>query len=143
MICLTGDLHHQSLGTGNQKACDISEIQVAQRYLAILEKHNLKCSFFVSGQAFAEEWIDLKPICEHPLIEIGGHNYSCVEPSILHRVWKKLTGNYNGPHYLERRDVRRCIEIVEQKCGQRITAWRNRRKRGALPTGKKTSDASV
>ena len=38
MICLTGDIHHMSLRTGNQAHCDITEAQVAQRYLKMLEE---------------------------------------------------------------------------------------------------------
>lgn len=125
MICLTGDLHHQSLQTGNQKACDISEIQVARRFVELLEQHEVKATFFVTGQAFDEEWSDLKPICEHPLIETGGHTYACFEPSLLHRAWKKLAGNYNGPHFYEKRDVQRCIDSIEQRTGQKIESWRN------------------
>ena len=33
MICLTGDLHHQSLGTGNQQHCDETEVKLAVRLL--------------------------------------------------------------------------------------------------------------
>ena len=62
MICLTGDLHHASLGTGNQRHCDISEIQVAARFLKLLEAYDVRMTFFVSGKAFAEEWGDLAPI---------------------------------------------------------------------------------
>ncbi len=125
MICLTGDLHHASLRTGNQRHCDISEIQTAQRYLKLLEGAGVKATFFVSGKAFAEEWSDLRPIAEHPLIELGGHNWSCLTPELPHRVWKKVLGSYNGPEIVQLRDAERTIAIIEEKTGKRIRAWRN------------------
>jgi peptidoglycan/xylan/chitin deacetylase (PgdA/CDA1 family) len=125
VICLTGDLHHMSLGTGNQKHCDITEVQVAQRYLALLRGAGVKVTFFVTGRAFAEEWSDLAPICADPLVEIGGHTYTCFEPSLLHRVSKKVVGSYNGPAAYERRDVRRTIDVIRRRTGRTIRLWRN------------------
>lgn len=125
MICLTGDLHPMSLGTGNQHHCDITEIQVARRYLAMLEEAKVKVTFFVTGRAVAEEWGDLDSICRHPLVEVGGHTYTCFTPELPHRIWNKLTGNYNGPAWYQRWDIARTVRIMEQRCGQRIVSWRN------------------
>lgn len=125
MICLTGDLHHMSLGTGNQKHCDITEMQAAQRYLKILEEANVKVTFFISGKSFEEEWEDVKPICGSSLVEVGGHNYACFQPALFHRVWNKLTRNYNGPAWIQRRDAQKTIDIIKQKSGRTIRAWRN------------------
>ncbi|GAB4226590.1 MAG: hypothetical protein Tsb0021_02720 [Chlamydiales bacterium] len=125
MICLTGDIHHSSLRTGNQQASDITEIQTAQRYLDILREANVKVTFFISGKSFQEEWDDLKPIAESPLVSVQGHNFSCFTPIIWHRVWNKFTGNYNGPAWYEKRDVQKTIEIIQKKTGRRITCWRN------------------
>lgn len=125
MICLTGDIHHSSLGTGNQKVCDISEIQVAQRYLKLLEEANVKVTFFVTGKAFAEEWKDLRPICEHSLVSVQGHTYYCFKPELWHRFWKKAAGSYNGPAWYQRFDVKKTIDIIRQKTGKYITCWRN------------------
>jgi len=125
MICLTGDLHHASLKTGNQLHAHESEIQIAGRFLRLLEERNLKVTFFVSGRAFDEEWDDLAPICEHPLVEIGGHNYSCFTPAILHRFWNKLTGNYNGPRWYQRLDAQRTLRAARRRTGQTPRLWRN------------------
>jgi hypothetical protein len=125
MICLTGDIHHMSLGTGNQAHCDITEIQVARRYLDMLDEARVKVTFFVSGKCFAEEWEDLRPMCEHPLVEIAGHGYSCFQPALWHRVWKKINGSYNGPAWYQRRDAQQTIGIIQRKCGKRIRCWRN------------------
>ena len=49
MICLTGDLHHMSLGTGNQKHADDTEIRIARRFLSMLEEAEVNVTFFVSS----------------------------------------------------------------------------------------------
>lgn len=125
MICLTGDLHHNSLRTGNQTHCDIPEIDVARRYLRMLEEANVNVTFFVSGKSFVEEWERLRPICEHPLVEIGGHNYSCFTPEIWHRASKKIFRSYNGPRWYERWDVQRTIDVIRERTGNTIRCWRN------------------
>ncbi len=125
MICLTGDLHHMSLKTGNQRHCDISELQTAKRYLSLLEERNIKVTFFVSGKCFSEEWADMAPIASHPLVELGGHNFSCFTPALWHRACKHLIGSYNGPAWFQRIDTWRTIRIIEQKAGKRIRVWRN------------------
>jgi hypothetical protein len=125
MICLTGDLHHASLRTGNQKRCDISELQVAQQYLRRLEEAKVKVTLFASGKCFAEEWDDIRPICESPWVEIGGHNYSCFQPELFHRVCKKLLGSFNGPAWIQRRDAQKTIDIIRLKTGRTIECWRN------------------
>jgi len=125
MIALTCDLHHQSLGTGNQAHCPMSEIQVAQRFVKLIEEANVKATFFITGRAFAEQPGELRPIIESPLIEIGGHTYDAFEPAIFHRIWKKIGGSYNGPAFYQKRDARRTIDIIEQHTGARIRLWRN------------------
>jgi hypothetical protein len=72
-----------SLKTGNQAHCDITEIQVAQRFLRLLDDANVKMTMFVSGRSFVEEWDDLHDICNSPLIELGGHNYNCFTPQLV------------------------------------------------------------
>jgi peptidoglycan/xylan/chitin deacetylase (PgdA/CDA1 family) len=125
VICLTGDLHHASLGTGNQRACDRSEIEVAALYLAMLRDAGVKVTFFVTGRAFREEWGALRPICEDPLVELGGHGYRCFEPALAHRLSKKLLGSYAGPRFYERFDVMRTLEAARQRTGRTLRLWRN------------------
>ena len=125
MICLTGDLHHATLRTGNQQHADDSEIRIAARFLKMLEERDLKVTFFVSGRAFDEEWQDLEEIVHHPLVEYGGHNYSCFTPQIWHRFWNKAIGSYNGPRWYQRRDAEKTIHAIERRTGRRIRLWRN------------------
>lgn len=125
MICLTGDLHHASLGTGNQRHADDTEIRIAVRFLRMLEEAGVKVNFFVSGRSFEEEADDLRPIWESESVEIGGHNYSCFQWELPHRVWNKITGNYNGPRWAQRQDALKTIETVRRVTGHTITTWRN------------------
>lgn len=125
MICLTGDLHHMSLKTGNQAACDITEVQVARRYLKLLAERDINVTFFVSGRVFAQETADIMPIAEHPLVEIGGHNYTCFQPELPHRVWKKLRGSYHGPNWAQKADALYTMYTIQRHTGKRIRCWRN------------------
>lgn len=125
MICLTGDIHHQSLNTGNQQHCEHTEVRTAQLYLELLRDAGVKVTFFISGKAFAEQWDELRPICSEPLVELGGHTWSCFEPALWHRFWNKALGSYNGPAWYQRLDVQRTIRIIRRKAGRTIRSWRN------------------
>lgn len=125
MICLTGDLHHMSLNTGNQQHSDISEMQTAILFLRLLEIYDIKMNYFITGKSFEEEWSDVKQIVFNPLIEVGGHNYDAFENEFFHRVWNKLTKNYNGPKWYQRNDTLKTIEIIKEKTGKDIKVWRN------------------
>jgi len=125
MICLTGDIHHATLRTGNQRHCDHSEVQVARQYLDLLEDAGVKVTFFISGRTFDEEWDDLAPIVQHPLVEVGGHNYSCFTPALWHRFWNKAIGSYNGPRWYQRLDAERTIRAIRRRTDRSIQVWRN------------------
>ena len=58
-------------------------------------------------------------------MEIGGHNYWCFEPQILHRVWKKMTGDYGGPRVLQKLDTEMTIKVINQELGRQVRSWRN------------------
>ncbi len=125
MICLTGDIHHASLRTGNQRHCDLTEVQVARLYLKLLEDAKVPVTFFISGKCFVEEWEDLRFIVEHPLVEVGGHNWSCLTPAWWHRLWNKAIGSYNGPPWYQRLDAERTIAVIERATGRPVRLWRN------------------
>lgn len=125
MICLTGDLHHKSLKTLNQKHCDITEMKTAQAFLKRLEKHKVKMTLFITGKSFLEEFDDVSEVIFNPLIETGGHNYDAFECELFHRVWNKLTKNYNGPKWIQKRDVLKTMDIIYKMSGKTIKVWRN------------------
>ena len=125
MICLTADLHHMSLETGNQEHSDKTEMSLAGEFVKMMEKRNIKGSFFITGRSFKEEWHEVKPICDSPNIEIGGHTYEGFEPALFHRIWNKLTKNYNGPFLYQYYDTKKTIDIIKKKTGKKINIWRN------------------
>lgn len=125
MICLSCDIHHASLNLPYNPYCEKSELQVTRELLKLLEKHNVKATMFITGKCFTEEWEDVKPICDHPLVEIGGHNYFCFQPALLHRIWNKAFKNYNGPRPYQSYDVKKTIDIIYKKSGRGVTSWRN------------------
>ena len=125
MICLTGDIHHMSLQTGNQRASDITEIEAARQFLRMLADTDVKVTFFVTGRLAVEEQRETRVVTDHPLVEVGGHGYNCFQPALPHRVWNKLTGNYNGPRWYQSWDTWKTIEAIEKRLGHRVRAWRN------------------
>jgi len=125
MIYLTCDVHNQSLNMSYRSYHDKSELQVTQEFIKLLEKYNVKSTMFLTGKCFTEEWEDARPICDHPLVQIGGHNYYCFEPAIVHRLWGKLTRNFSGPRIYQRHDIKKTQEVIFQRTGKRATAWRN------------------
>lgn len=125
MICLTGDIHHMSLGTGNQRASDITEIAAAQRYMHLLSEADVRVTMFITGKLVAEEERAVRAVVENPLVEVGGHGYRCFQPTLPHRVWNKLAGSYNGPRAYQRWDTQRTIDIIRQRLGRRVRVWRN------------------
>ena len=100
-------------------------MQVAQRYLKMLEEAGVKVTFFITGRAFEEEWADVKPIAEHPLVEVGGHTFYCFTPALWHRACKKLLGNYNGPGWYQRWDINKTKHVIQKRSGKTIACWRN------------------
>ncbi len=124
-ICLSADIHHSSLKTGNQQHSDLPEAVTAARFAALLSEYGVKATFFISGKTFAEEACELAPIVQNPLIEIGGHNWDCFEPLLWHRFWNKINGSYNGPAWYQRRDALKTIAAIQAHTGRRIVSWRN------------------
>ncbi|MCM8534022.1 MAG: polysaccharide deacetylase family protein, partial [Lentisphaeraceae bacterium] len=141
MIYLTGDLHDMSLKSGNQKHCieqyGLTELEVAQKYTALLSEAKVKATFFITGRSFKDEWPALKPICDSPLIETAGHTYNCylspwcewtgirLLPDFWARFWNKFSGSYNGPKWYHLNDTLKTKRIIKQKTGKEITLWRH------------------
>ncbi len=126
MIYITCDIHHQSLGTGNQKFSDRTEMQCAYDFFKKIEKYNLKATYFISGKSFLEDWgSELHEISSSSLIEIGGHNWDCFSNEMYHRVCNKLLNSYNGTKSFQERDCYKTQEIIFQKTGKHLSSWRN------------------
>lgn len=135
MICLTGDIHHSSLQINDQRfisAPGDSEPRIAARYLRLVEKYNLKVTFYVTGKTLAEEWDAFRPIAESPNVEIGGHTYGGLPRPLAARLYSLLTGRATLSHAIshgsparQKKDVQQMIAIVQKKTGRRIKSWRS------------------
>jgi hypothetical protein len=125
-MIITCDIHHQSLNTGNQQHSTKTELECAYDFFKICEKFNIKQTYFFSGLAMRDDWNEqMEEICNSKLVEIGGHNWNCFSPELLHRLYKKVFKSYNGPSLVERKDCEKTQEIIYQRTGRLITSWRN------------------
>jgi peptidoglycan/xylan/chitin deacetylase (PgdA/CDA1 family) len=135
MVCLTGDIHHSSLRINDQRFITEPgdcEPRIAARYLALVEKHKLKVTFYVTGKTLAEEFDAFRPVAESPQVEIGGHTYHGLPRPMGSRLRSFLTGHATLSHSLshgsparQKRDVERMIAVVQDKTGRRIRSWRS------------------
>jgi peptidoglycan/xylan/chitin deacetylase (PgdA/CDA1 family) len=127
MICLTGDVHHSSLMINDQKHIGdpaLTEIRIAQQYVKLLEKYGVKATLYICGRCFTEEWDDLAPVVTSPLVEVGGHMFNARFPRECFDEYGKQTGLWNGPRWYQDWDIRRNVEVVREKTGRQIVAWR-------------------
>lgn len=126
MLCLTGDVHHMALCTKESKylPSGMTEVQVAQRYVQLLEQHGVKATLYVTGMCFVTEKKELAPVVRSPLVEVGGHSFWARQPRKLFDWYGRRTGNWNGPRWFQAWDVRRNIAVCEKLAGYRPVSWR-------------------
>jgi peptidoglycan/xylan/chitin deacetylase (PgdA/CDA1 family) len=135
MICLTGDIHHSSLGTNDQRFVDYprdSEIKIAVRFARLVQRYGLKATFYVTGKTLAEEWEDFRPIAEAEEVEIGGHTYDGLPANRMARLWYRMRGlcppshGYrHGSRRKQKRDIMRTVGIIKEKTGRDVLSWRS------------------
>jgi len=127
MICLTGDVHHMSLQINDQKHVqdpDATEVVLTQRYVQLLEKHNVKATLYVCGRVFTEEWDALEPIVLHPLVEVGGHMFEARFPRECFDAYGEETGLWNGPRWYQDWDIGQMVAVVRDRLGTDLVSWR-------------------
>lgn len=127
MICLTGDVHHMSLMINDQKHIDdasLTEVRITQRYVRILEKHDVNATLYICGRCFTEEWDDLAPVVASSRVEVGGHMFNARFPRECFDAYGAATGLWNGPRWYQDWDIGRNVEVVREKTGRQIVAWR-------------------
>jgi len=134
MICLTGDIHHSSLKTKEQKflSNQETEVKITLRFLKIIEKYGIKVTFFITGKTFDEEWDDLKDIVSSKLVEVGGHTYNGIPAGQLYKMWCRITKGYTPTHspnygtpFKQKIDIKRTLDIVKRKTGSDLISWRS------------------
>jgi len=133
MICLTGDVHHGSLRTNDQRYLSgDTEVRIAARYVRLAEAYGLKLTLYVTGKAFAEEWADLQPAVRSPAVEVGGHTYGGIPSPWWRKAWYRVRGltppSHAGTHggrAGQRRDIERCLAVMRRHLERPVTAWRS------------------
>ena len=124
MICITGDIHHSMGNNPEQKHSPFSESQLARKCADIFQDNDLKNTFFITGQAFHDDWEIIKQLHRISSVELGGHTFSALQPEYLHMLFKLTTGSYYGPAWYQQHDIKRTIDIITKKTGKQITSWR-------------------
>lgn len=133
MICLTGDVHHASLRTNDQRYLSgRTEAQIAADYVRLAESYGLKLTLYVTGKTFAEEWNDLRPITESKAVEIGGHTYGGIPLPWWKRHWYRWRGltppshaAAHGSRAAQQRDIRKCLAAIHRRVNRPVLAWRS------------------
>ena len=97
-ICLTGDVHHRSLGTREAPLIEpLSEADLAVAYAEIAASHGLTVTLFVTGPVALEHSVPLRQLAAMPNVELGGHGYAAFRPGWLHRLFRVVWGSHWGP----------------------------------------------
>ena len=124
MIFLTGDVHHMSLKTNDQKFLSLTEAQLAEKYLRIALDYGIKVTLFISGKTFVEEPKNIEKLLKYPNLEIGGHTWNCFKPFRLHQLYGLITRSFCGPYFYQERDIRKTVTIIEKFTGKKCLSWR-------------------
>lgn len=124
MICLTGDVHHDSLKINDHKFFPLgtTEMDVCLEYLAILEKHDIKSTLYTTGRTFVEGWGKFQRLADSPLIQIGGHTYGGL-PRIAGSACSHA--HSHGTAQEQEADIVKAVSVIQECTGKTIKAWRS------------------
>jgi hypothetical protein len=137
MICLTGDTHHDGLDTNEQlwmrENGDLnSEVDITAQYVKLCEKHNVKCTIYVTGRTFSQQWDKFEPVANSPICEVAGHTFAALPRPRLSRLraWLKREvscshANSHGSYRAQNRDVKKMCDIAYQYLSKPIVSWRS------------------
>lgn len=135
MICLTGDVHHDSLKTNEQifvKNRNLSEVKISAAYVQLCERYKIKSTLYVTGRTLADQWEEFRPAAASALVEIGGHSYGGFPSGYWAKLKARLTGRVACSHASspgsfssQTRDVARMMEVAQRRLGKPIVSWRS------------------
>lgn len=129
-VCVTGDVHHMSLGTRDQAHLDRTEVEAAIEYAGIAAEHDVPVTLFVTGKAAVEEPERVARLAAMENVEIGGHNYWAFDTPV-HAAWRGLekatggrVGSWNGPRRFQAWEIRKTLDAL-RAVGADVRAWRD------------------
>lgn len=114
----------------DQRFLDTTETAASRKFLDVVDEVGVKTTMFISGRCVQEHPEDVSELIACPWVEVGGHNYRCFYPLRFYQIYGKVTGLKNGPYWLQYRDVRKTISLLEDVTGQSVQSWRNHGYRG-------------
>lgn len=125
MLFVTGDVHHESLATRDQRHLSESEVDLAREYARIAGEYDVTVTLFVSGKTAVERPEAVRALARRENVELGGHNWDCFERSWLHYLWELALDTHYGPERYQRWDIRKTLDVLEDVTGERPTTWRS------------------
>jgi len=140
-VCITGDVHHMSLGTRDQSFMDRSEVDVAREYASIAAEHGVPVTLFCTGKAAAEEADGVRALASMDNVEIGGHNYWAFDTP-MHTVSRGLLGTWNGPRWFQNWEINRTVAAFRE-IGIDIRTWRDHAYRHDGDTAELLAEAGI
>lgn len=147
MIILTGDVHHMSMRTNDQKLLKgVTELKITEEYLRIANSHNIRPLLFLTGRLAVEEPKLLKKIIDNYKFDIGGHTYygySGFFRRYYYGIYKKIFKLANGSKEIQRKDILNTLEIYKKNFNIKINAWRNHAYRNDLNTYRLLSECGI
>lgn len=124
MLFLTGDIHHMSLKTDDQKFLKESEAKLAVKYVKIAQNYGLKVTLFITGKTFREESRSIKRLLKYDNLEIGGHTWNGFRPLIFHYFLEIFFGSFCGPYVFQQFDIKKTLQIIKKTTGVPCLSWR-------------------
>jgi hypothetical protein len=122
-VCITGDVHHMSLGTRDQEYLDRTELEAALEYADIAATYDVPVTLFVTGKAAVEEPDRVRRLAAMDNVEIGGHNYWAFGTP-AHKAFRRLLGTWNGPRMFQSWEIQKTVNAFSE-LGVEITSWRD------------------
>lgn len=129
-ICVTGDVHHMSMGTRDQASLDRTEVDAAIEYAEIAAASDVPVTLFCTGKCVEAEPDRMARLAAMDTVELGGHNYWAFTTPV-HSAWRGLEkvtggriGSWNGPRPFQALEIRKTVAAFAD-LGAEITAWRD------------------
>lgn len=147
-VCLTGDVHHDSMDTRDQAHMDRTEAEVTLEYAEVAGEYGVPVTLFVTGRTATEEPDRVRRLAEMDNVELGGHNYWAFDTPV-HTAWRAvgvatdgIVGSWNGPRPFQRYEIDRTIRALSD-CGATVRSWRDHAYRHDRHTAELLADAGV
>lgn len=129
-VCLTGDVHHMSMGTRDQAYMDRTEVEAAIEYAEIAAEYDVPVTLFCTGKCIEEEPDRMERLAGMANVELGGHNYWAFTTPV-HKGWRALEkatggriGSWMGPRPFQAYEIQKTISAFDE-IGVSIACWRD------------------